>query len=108
LIFRRALDDLNVEVISRPASADPFRADGWWRDWSQLRNGILEWQKLLFYSLTYRPARSTSTSDIERNPPLAIRPQFDCDQKKKMTPAALCAPTVSKVLLIDKRVFVRV
>jgi uncharacterized SAM-binding protein YcdF (DUF218 family) len=56
LIFTDALRHLGVEVITRPATVDPFQPEHWWRDWSQLRNGILEWQKLIFYSLSSRLA----------------------------------------------------
>ena len=54
LIFRDALGGLGVEVITRPATADRFHPEGWWRDWNQFRNGILEWQKLIFYALSSR------------------------------------------------------
>jgi uncharacterized SAM-binding protein YcdF (DUF218 family) len=54
MIFRCVLRDLDVQVLARPAARDPFRPDGWWRDRDQLRNGVFEWQKLLFYYAAYR------------------------------------------------------
>ena len=54
LIFSRMLRSEGVEVLTRPAPLDPFQADGWWRDRDQLRSGIIEWQKLLFYYVAYR------------------------------------------------------
>jgi uncharacterized SAM-binding protein YcdF (DUF218 family) len=54
LIFKRALRDLGTEVLARPASYEDFEPDSWWRHRVQLRNGIFEWQKLLFYYVAYR------------------------------------------------------
>lgn len=54
LIFRRVLGGLGVEVLARSAQSDPFRASDWWKDRDELRNGIIEWQKLLFYYVAYR------------------------------------------------------
>ena len=54
MVFRRVLRGLGVELLMRPASRDPFHVDTWWRDRDQLRNGIFEWQKLVFYSVAYR------------------------------------------------------
>jgi uncharacterized SAM-binding protein YcdF (DUF218 family) len=54
MVFRRALREDGVEVLTHPASHEPFDADNWWKDRNQLRNGIFEWQKLLLYSMLYR------------------------------------------------------
>lgn len=54
LVFRRRLRNNGVEVLARAAAADPFRPADWWRDRDELRNGIIEWQKLLFYYVAYR------------------------------------------------------
>jgi uncharacterized SAM-binding protein YcdF (DUF218 family) len=53
LVFSRALRSQKVEVMTRPASHEPFDVDNWWNDREQLRNGFFEWQKLLFYYLAY-------------------------------------------------------
>jgi uncharacterized SAM-binding protein YcdF (DUF218 family) len=54
MVFERELRGLGIEVLARPASSDPFRPDTWWRNRDQLRDGIFEWQKLVFYSIAYR------------------------------------------------------
>jgi uncharacterized SAM-binding protein YcdF (DUF218 family) len=54
LIFRRTLREHKVEILMRPATHDPFDPSRWWHDRAQLRDGIFEWQKLLFYYLAYR------------------------------------------------------
>jgi uncharacterized SAM-binding protein YcdF (DUF218 family) len=53
LTFSRALRDERVEVIVRPASYEPFQPDRWWTDREQLKNGIVEIQKLMFYYVAY-------------------------------------------------------
>ena len=52
-VFRRALDE-QVTLSVRPDSAEPFDPDRWWQDRNMLRNGLFEWQKLIFYRLWYR------------------------------------------------------
>lgn len=54
IVFGRVLRNLGVELLMRPASRDSFYPDTWWRDRDQLRNGIFEWQKLIFYFVVYR------------------------------------------------------
>lgn len=54
MVFARALRDEGVEVLAHPASHESFDATNWWRDREQLRNGIVEWQKLVVYSILYR------------------------------------------------------
>jgi len=54
LLFRRMLRDQGVVVLTRSAPADPFRPSDWWRDRDELRNGLFEWQKLVFYYVAYR------------------------------------------------------
>jgi len=53
LIFRRSLESLGTEILVRPTTYESFEPNGWWKDRMQLRNGVFEWQKLLFYSLAY-------------------------------------------------------
>ncbi len=52
-VFQRALDD-HVSLRVRPDSLEPFDPQLWWRDRNMLRNGLFEWQKLIFYRLWYR------------------------------------------------------
>ena len=54
LIFIRSLRDTGIEILTHPASHERFDARNWWRDREQLRNGIVEWQKLMAYSVLYR------------------------------------------------------
>jgi uncharacterized SAM-binding protein YcdF (DUF218 family) len=51
LTFMRALEHLPIRIIVRPSSRGRFRSDTWWRSRDTLRDGMLEWQKLLYYRL---------------------------------------------------------
>ena len=51
LTFMRALETLPIRIIVRPSSSGRFRSDMWWRSRDTLRDGMLEWQKLLYYRL---------------------------------------------------------
>jgi len=53
-VFRRALRHDSVEVLMRPASEEAFDPSRWWTDRVQLRVGVFELQKLLFYQIAYR------------------------------------------------------
>lgn len=57
LTFRHALEDLGIEVVVRPSTLDDFRADSWWQTRGNLRNGVVEWQKLLYYLVVELPRR---------------------------------------------------
>ena len=52
-VFRRALRNDAVEVVVRPASHEEFDPQRWWTDRVQLKNGVIELQKLLFYYVAY-------------------------------------------------------
>ena len=52
-VFRRALKDAHVEVLVRPTSYEEFDPERWWTDRQQLRNGVFELQKLVFYYVAY-------------------------------------------------------
>ena len=54
LTFLRALADRGVKVIVRPSTLSPFRNDSWWQSRATLRDGIYEWQKLLYYFFAER------------------------------------------------------
>jgi uncharacterized SAM-binding protein YcdF (DUF218 family) len=49
----RAFASSPVVVRVRPASADDFDPETWWRDRATLRTGIFEWQRLILYRLRY-------------------------------------------------------
>ena len=51
LTFLHALQGRPVKVIVRPSTLARFRADNWWRSRDTLRDGIYEWQKLVYYRL---------------------------------------------------------
>ena len=53
-VFLRAFTDSGVTLRVRPDSLEPFEPDRWWRDRNMLRNGLFEWQKLVFYRVWYR------------------------------------------------------
>ena len=52
-VFRRVLRNDSVEVLVRPASHEVFESEKWWTDHVQLKNGVVELQKLLFYYVAY-------------------------------------------------------
>src|SRR5262249_34886623 len=47
----RHLADSDVEVIVRPSRYDRFRAQEWWRDRTDVRRVLIEYQKLLVFLL---------------------------------------------------------
>jgi uncharacterized SAM-binding protein YcdF (DUF218 family) len=51
LAFDRSLNNSRITVRFRPSSADRFISETWWRNRVTLRNGVIEWQKLLLYRL---------------------------------------------------------
>ena len=51
LTFIRALENLPIEVLVRPSSRNAFRSDTWWRSRDTFRDGLIEWQKLVYYRL---------------------------------------------------------
>lgn len=53
-VFQRAFTGAGVTLMVRPDSVEPFDPDTWWQDRNMLRNGLFEWQKLIFYRLWYR------------------------------------------------------
>jgi uncharacterized SAM-binding protein YcdF (DUF218 family) len=55
LTFIRALENLPVEVLMRPASRNAFRSDTWWRSRNTFREGLIELQKLVYYRLIELP-----------------------------------------------------
>lgn len=59
LTFQHTLRDLPLKVLVRPSKIETFEPDNWWRSRAGLRDGILEWQKLVYYQLVElrRPAQ---------------------------------------------------
>ncbi len=49
--IRRALKGLNVEVRVHASRYDPADPDRWWRQRSDMRFVLFEWQKFFFYAL---------------------------------------------------------
>lgn len=52
-IFGRVLGGSDVQIRYRGSSADPFTAETWWQNRGMLREGLIEWQKTVFYRLRY-------------------------------------------------------
>ena len=65
LTFIRAVENLNLQILVHPSSRHPFRGDSWWRSRRTLRDGLLEWQKLIYYRLIELPRM---TSPAARHP----------------------------------------
>ena len=55
LTFIRAVENLPIEVLVRPSSRNAFRSDSWWRSRDTFRDGLIEWQKLVYYRLVELP-----------------------------------------------------
>ena len=55
LTFLRAVENLELEILVHPSSRHPFRGDSWWRTRRTLRDGLIEWQKLVYYRLIELP-----------------------------------------------------
>jgi uncharacterized SAM-binding protein YcdF (DUF218 family) len=72
ITFRRATENLGIEVLTWPSSRHPFRRDTWWRSRGTLRDGLLEWQKLVYYRLVELPRMTppapVSTSNLNDQP----------------------------------------
>jgi uncharacterized SAM-binding protein YcdF (DUF218 family) len=55
LTFRRAVENLPIDVIVRPTTRNVFRSDTWWRRRDTFRDGLIELQKLVYYRLIELP-----------------------------------------------------
>jgi len=55
LTFLRAVENLDLEILVHPSSRHPFRGDSWWRTRRTLRDGLSEWQKVVYYRLIELP-----------------------------------------------------
>ena len=55
LTFLRAVENLPIEVLVRPSTRNSFRRDTWWRSRDTFRDGLIEWQKLVYYRLIELP-----------------------------------------------------
>lgn len=52
-VFDRAFRRSPVGVVIRPSAAEAFDPQRWWRSRTMLRDGLVEWEKLIFYRLRY-------------------------------------------------------
>jgi uncharacterized SAM-binding protein YcdF (DUF218 family) len=52
-IFSWAMKGQSVEILIRPAAMAPFDPERWWHSRPSLLQGLMEWQKTLFYRLWY-------------------------------------------------------
>jgi len=55
LTLMRAVADRPVDIIMWPAAMSRFHSDTWWKSRETLRDGFLEWEKLLYYRLVELP-----------------------------------------------------
>jgi uncharacterized SAM-binding protein YcdF (DUF218 family) len=62
LAFRRAVENLGIEVLARPASRSSFRSDTWWRSRNTFREGLIEFQKLIYYRLIEVPRMTPASA----------------------------------------------
>jgi uncharacterized SAM-binding protein YcdF (DUF218 family) len=53
LAFDHALRGTRVALRVRSTSLGQFRPGNWWHNRDTLRDGLFEWQKLVFYRLSY-------------------------------------------------------
>jgi len=53
LTFRKVFEGTDVRVLSFPSKYSEFRAEGWWKDRSYLREVLFEYEKLIYYILKY-------------------------------------------------------
>ena len=51
LTFQHILRDRRIKVLVRSSKIETFDPETWWRSRANLRDGILEWQKLVYYQL---------------------------------------------------------
>ena len=55
LTFIRAVENFPIEVLTRSASRSSFRSETWWRRRNTFREGLIEFQKLIYYRLVELP-----------------------------------------------------
>ena len=51
MTFADELQGRSIRVLARPSTLARFRSDTWWRSRDTLREGVIEWQKLVYYRL---------------------------------------------------------
>ena len=52
-IFDRKFRDTGITIRTHPSRFKPFDPESWWRTQERLREGVFEFQKLIFYRLRY-------------------------------------------------------
>lgn len=55
LAFMKALENFHVKVVVHPSTLTRFRSDTWWQSRDTLRDGVIEWQRLVYYRLVELP-----------------------------------------------------
>jgi uncharacterized SAM-binding protein YcdF (DUF218 family) len=63
LTFLRAVENLGVDIVVHPSSRHPFNGDTWWRNRRTLRDGLIEWQKLIYYRLIELPRMAPAAAN---------------------------------------------
>jgi len=66
--FIRAVENLGLDILVHPSSRHAFRGDTWWRNRGTLRDGISEWQKIVYYRLFELPRMAPPTSRSSPDP----------------------------------------
>lgn len=52
-VLRAVFEDAGVVLRVVPASASDFDPDTWWTRRTSMRDGLIEWQKMIFYRIWY-------------------------------------------------------
>ncbi len=72
LIFKKIFEGSDVRVLSFPSPYSGFKAEEWWKERKYLRDVLLEYQKLVYYTLKHHisfdggPGRLVPEKDISR------------------------------------------
>ena len=53
LTFRKVFKGTDVRVLSLPSKYSGFSPEGWWKDRGYLRDVLIEYEKLIYYTLKY-------------------------------------------------------
>ena len=53
LVFRKVFEDSDVRILSLPSKYSRFNIEGWWKERSYIRDVLLEYEKLTYYTLKY-------------------------------------------------------
>lgn len=53
LAFRKVFDDKDVRISMLPSSYSNFKPEAWWKDRKYLKEVIIEYEKLMYYTFKY-------------------------------------------------------